>query len=155
MSATLSNHPLPRRSDLWQSSLGWQPSDPQWALLEQLYQGILDGNRQINLTRLTQPDDFWEKHLWDSFSGLWPWLVPDAARDWTVPPVDRVIDIGTGAGFPGFPAAIAQPQWQVTLLDSTQKKSPVPRRAGHRTGAGAGAGDRGPGGIPWPSTRPS
>jgi 16S rRNA (guanine(527)-N(7))-methyltransferase RsmG len=122
MSATLSNHPLPRRSDLWQSSLGWQPSDPQWALLEQLYQGILDGNRQINLTRLTQPDDFWEKHLWDSFSGLWPWLVPDAARDWTVPPVDRVIDIGTGAGFPGFPAAIAQPQWQVTLLDSTQKK---------------------------------
>jgi 16S rRNA (guanine527-N7)-methyltransferase len=122
MSATVSNHPLPRRSDLWQSSLGWQPSDPQWALLEQLYQGILDGNRQINLTRLTQPDDFWEKHLWDSFSGLWPWLVPDAARDWTVPPVDRVIDIGTGAGFPGFPAAIAQPQWQVTLLDSTQKK---------------------------------
>jgi 16S rRNA (guanine527-N7)-methyltransferase len=122
MTAPLSSGPLKRRSELWQSTLGWQPNDAQWSYLVRLYRGILDGNRQINLTRLTAPDDFWEKHLWDSLSGLWPWLVPAAVADWGLPEVARVIDIGTGAGFPGLPVAIAQPQWQVTLLDATQKK---------------------------------
>jgi 16S rRNA (guanine527-N7)-methyltransferase len=37
-------------------------------------------------------------------------------------PIQTVLDIGTGAGFPGFPAAIVQSDWQVTLLDATQKK---------------------------------
>lgn len=122
MISTALNSGLPRRADLWQTTLDWQPGDDLWRQLEQLYHGILEGNRQLNLTRLTTPDDFWEKHLWDAYSGLWPWLVPDAPRDWAVPAVTRAIDIGTGAGFPGLPAAIAQPQWQVTLLDSTQKK---------------------------------
>ena len=65
---------LPRHFDLWQSSLNWQPTEAQQALFQQLYEQILIGNKQLNLTRITAPDDFWEKHLWDSLSGVAPWL---------------------------------------------------------------------------------
>lgn len=100
-------------ADNWQKTLGWQPSEAQLQLLEQLYQLVLEGNQTQNLTRITAVSDFWEKHLWDSLRGILPlWQEEDL----------RVIDIGTGAGFPGLPIAIAQPTWQVTLLDSTQKK---------------------------------
>lgn len=112
--------PLPINGEIWQATLQWQPSDEQQALFNRLYQGVLAGNRQVNLTRITEPDGFWEKHLWDSLSGLAPWYEPQKP-EW-LPTVKRVIDIGTGAGFPGVPVAIARPQWQVTLLDSTRKK---------------------------------
>ena len=111
---------LPINGSLWQETLQWQPSEEQLALFERLYQGIVDGNRQVNLTRITEPDEFWEKHLWDSLSGLAPWYEPEKP-EW-LPTVKRVIDIGTGGGFPGVPVAIARPRWQVTLLDSTRKK---------------------------------
>ncbi|MFQ3678891.1 MAG: 16S rRNA (guanine(527)-N(7))-methyltransferase RsmG [Pseudanabaenaceae cyanobacterium] len=79
---------------------------------DRLYQLVLAGNAQQNLTRLTTPEAFWEKHLWDS---LFP-LAGLADRPW------QVIDVGTGAGFPGLPAAIAFPHWHLTLLDGTRKK---------------------------------
>ncbi|MBM0740159.1 16S rRNA (guanine(527)-N(7))-methyltransferase RsmG [Phormidium sp. CLA17] len=123
---------LPDFSDLWQETLGWQPSVAQNSLFQQLYEGILEGNQQLNLTRITDPIEFWEKHLWDSLSGIKSFLQlpsnelsnPDTSHltpERNLNPY-RVIDIGTGAGFPGLPIAIAQPSWQVTLLDSTRKK---------------------------------
>ncbi|MGD1857006.1 MAG: 16S rRNA (guanine(527)-N(7))-methyltransferase RsmG [Leptolyngbyaceae cyanobacterium] len=111
---------LPANPDIWQETLQWQPSAGQQTLFNQLYQGVLDGNRQVNLTRITEPAEFWEKHLWDSLSGLAPWFEPEKP-EW-VSTVKRVVDIGTGGGFPGVPVAIARSQWQVTLLDSTRKK---------------------------------
>ena len=111
---------LPLYGETWQETLQWQPSQAQQALFSRLYQGVLAGNRQVNLTRITEPDGFWEKHLWDSLSGLAPWYEPQQP-EW-LPSVKTVIDIGTGGGFPGLPVAIAQPQWQITLLDSTRKK---------------------------------
>lgn len=105
---------LPDLPDLWQS-LGWQPTPTQQAQYQALYQAILQGNQQLNLTRITAPAEFLEKHLWDSLRGIQPWLG-------TPPQPLRLIDIGTGAGFPGVPLAIACPDWQVTLLDSTRKK---------------------------------
>ncbi len=129
--------PLPDLADTWQKTLGWQPTPAQNAKLQQLYEHILAGNRQLNLTRITEPMDFWEKHLWDSLRGIRHWLAPGKERD-AVPEDDhppppplaklpdngpiKVIDIGTGAGFPGVPIAIVQPTWAVTLLDSTRKK---------------------------------
>lgn len=112
---------LPENSELWQSTLGWQPSQAEQAMLQRLYQGILEGNRKLNLTRLTEPTEFWEKHLWDSLRALRPWLQGQLslARQEQTP---KIIDIGTGGGFPGIPAAIVFPQAQVTLLDSTRKK---------------------------------
>ncbi len=105
---------LPSLEALWQETLQWQPNSRQQALFEQLYEGILRGNQQLNLTRITDPEAFWEKHLWDSLAGIAPWLTQDDSK--------TVIDIGTGAGFPGLPVAIARPRDRVTLLDSTHKK---------------------------------
>lgn len=107
---------LPHNPDIWQQTLGWQPNDQQWQQFQHLYHCILDGNKRLNLTRITDPLDFLEKHLWDSLAGLMltDTLQPDEAY--------RVIDIGTGAGFPGVPIAIIFPDWTVTLLDSTRKK---------------------------------
>lgn len=106
---------LPTFTDLWQSTLAWQPSTEQQQQFQRLYQEILAGNRLLNLTRITEPEAFWEKHLWDSLRGIQPLLsTPEAPL--------HIIDIGTGGGFPGMPAAIALPQSSLTLLDATQKK---------------------------------
>ncbi len=118
---------LPEMVDIWQQTLSWQPTVEQQQLFQQLYEGILEGNRQLNLTRITEPVDFWEKHLWDSLRGIWS--QKSGARgqesgDETEINLTslKVIDIGTGAGFPGLPVAIALPNTSVTLLDSTRKK---------------------------------
>ncbi|NEP17510.1 MAG: 16S rRNA (guanine(527)-N(7))-methyltransferase RsmG [Leptolyngbya sp. SIO4C1] len=118
-----SHSALPHNLPLWQASLGWSPTAEQQQQFQQLYEALLAGNQQLNLTRITTPTAFWEKHLWDSLSGIAPWLAPSdwANSDWANP-VQQVIDIGTGGGFPGLPIAIAQPHWQLTLLDSTRKK---------------------------------
>lgn len=138
---------LPSHLDLWQSSLHWQPNDQQQALFQQLYEQILEGNKQLNLTRITEPDDFWEKHLWDSLSGISPWLSdpedvegpehtdaddntnePNRSAAETASEPLSIIDIGTGCGFPGVPAAIAlstaptTADIALTLVDSTRKK---------------------------------
>lgn len=118
----LDPHPalLPELGECWQQTLGWQPDQTQQQQFQHLYELILAGNRQLNLTRITDPQEFWEKHLWDSLSGVVPlWQFSPV----TPPtPEFRVIDVGTGAGFPGFPIAIARPDWSLTLLDATHKK---------------------------------
>ncbi|HEY9607499.1 MAG TPA: 16S rRNA (guanine(527)-N(7))-methyltransferase RsmG [Allocoleopsis sp.] len=106
---------LPEMMDVWQQTLNWQPNAKQQHLFQQLYQAILSGNRQLNLTRITAPVEFWEKHLWDSLRGVAPLLQSDESPQ-------RWIDIGTGAGFPGVPVAIAFSQSSIALLDSTRKK---------------------------------
>jgi len=109
--------PLPDTTHLWQKTLNWQPKPEQIQTFQTLYRHILDANRYFNLTRITDPTEFSEKHLWDSLRGIASFL-----NGSTSPVPFKVIDIGTGAGFPGIPMAIAQPHWSVTLLDSTRKK---------------------------------
>lgn len=99
--------------DLWLKTINWQPSSLQQSLFQQLYELVLKGNSQFNLTRITEPVEFWEKHLWDSLRGIAPMLALEE---------QKIIDIGTGAGFPGLPMAIALPKSTVTLVDSTRKK---------------------------------
>lgn len=135
---------LPAHLDLWQQTLGWQPDADQLSLFQQFYAQIVDGNQRFNLTRITTPEDFWEKHLWDSLSGIAPWLADptevealedgeEAAtgdRDEDALRPIRMIDIGSGGGVPGIPVAIAlTPIFQklgqtvdLTLLDATRKK---------------------------------
>ncbi len=106
------------RSRDWMAELGCQPDEQALHRFEKLYEAVILGNQQQNLTRLTSPQDFWEKHLWDSLRGLLslgPWEALCGI------PLEMV-DIGSGAGFPGLPAATVFPQWSVTLLDSTKRK---------------------------------
>ncbi|MGB3641966.1 MAG: 16S rRNA (guanine(527)-N(7))-methyltransferase RsmG [Rivularia sp. (in: cyanobacteria)] len=116
--------------DIWQQTLNWQPSSQQQQQFQRLYELILEGNRQLNLTRITQPEDFWEKHLWDSLRGI-KFLI-SSEREEGGEGEDRgegvdkkeisIIDLGTGAGFPGIPAAIIVNNSTIHLVDSTRKK---------------------------------
>ncbi|MBW4646124.1 MAG: 16S rRNA (guanine(527)-N(7))-methyltransferase RsmG [Goleter apudmare HA4340-LM2] len=109
---------LPIVAETWQQTLNWQPNPQQQLKFQQLYELILEGNRQLNLTRITDPQEFWEKHLWDSLRGI-------VLQGKFIPSLETgasVIDIGTGAGFPGIPVAIVAPNCTITLLDSTRKK---------------------------------
>jgi len=112
---------LPLMTDIWQQTLNWQPTTQQQKQFQQLYELILEGNRQLNLTRIIDPEEFWEKHLWDSLRGIAPLLSGEI--DFPVSSACLAfIDIGTGAGFPGIPVACAIANCQITLLDSTRKK---------------------------------
>lgn len=68
-------------------------------------------NRELNLTRIVEPQEMAVKNFLDSLSLL---LV-----DW--PEELRCLDLGTGAGFPGVPLALAREGWEITLLDSCAK----------------------------------
>jgi 16S rRNA (guanine527-N7)-methyltransferase len=68
-------------------------------------------NKAFNLTAVRDPKDMVVLHLLDSLAPLSFVEGPE------------VLDVGTGAGFPGLPMAIAKPDWQFTLLDSNSKKT--------------------------------
>ena len=75
-------------------------------------------NQAYNLTAVRNPEEMVKKHIIDSLSIL-PVLIK-AFRPGSSP---RLVDIGSGAGLPGIPLAIARPDWNVTLVDSNNKKT--------------------------------
>ncbi|MEH2324416.1 MAG: 16S rRNA (guanine(527)-N(7))-methyltransferase RsmG [Nostoc sp.] len=116
---------LPEMAEIWQQTLNWQPTVQDQAQFQKLYELILEGNRQLNLTRITDPQEFWEKHLWDSLRPIAPLLSANFSPTLLLPGISAspaLIDIGTGAGFPGIPVAITVPNCTITLMDSTRKK---------------------------------
>ena len=96
-------------------TLGWQPSAEQERLLGALQEQLRHWNSKHNLTRLVEGDDFWIAQVFDR--PLTPLLGTDAAQA----PL-RLIDVGTGGGFPGLALAIAFPQAELTLVDSVGRK---------------------------------
>jgi 16S rRNA (guanine527-N7)-methyltransferase len=104
----------PNMDEMWRSTIEWFPTAQQQVQLQFLYTAVVTANRNLNLTRITEPEEFWEKHLWDSIRGVGNLIT-------TSQPL-QAIDIGTGAGFPGLPLAIARSDWHLTLVDSTAKK---------------------------------
>ncbi len=93
--------------------------------LEQLrifYENLIEWNKVMNLTAITDEEDVYTKHFLDSFS-----ILTSVPRETLVKSDEnrkskKLIDVGTGAGFPGIPIAIAFPDVQVTLMDSLNKR---------------------------------
>jgi 16S rRNA (guanine527-N7)-methyltransferase len=81
-------------------------------------QELLDWNTRVNLTAITQPEEVLSKHFLDSLSLLQA-LPASLLQD---QPTLRLLDIGSGAGFPGLPLKIVYPSWRVVLLEATGKK---------------------------------
>lgn len=73
---------------------------------------LVDWNTRMNLTAVTDPEGILVKHFIDSLTLLT--VLPDNTQ--------TLIDVGTGAGFPGIPAAIVRPSLRLTLLDSLNKR---------------------------------
>lgn len=79
------------------------------------YQLLVTTNRQVNLTRITEKNDVYLKHFYDSLTGAFA-----EPRLQTEPLT--LCDIGAGAGFPSLPLKIAFPQLKVTIVDSLNKR---------------------------------
>ena len=85
-------------------------------MFEQYMDGILEWNKKINLTAITDREEFISKHFVDS-------VLSYNFREYI--DADSIIDIGTGAGFPGIPLAIVSPDKKFVLADSLNKRLKV------------------------------
>ena len=94
------------------SAMKLSVSDAQIAQLEEFTARMLETNKVMNLTRITDPKEIAEKHLLDCASLL-------QAADFSK---KSVVDVGCGAGFPGMPLHILCPSCELTLLDSLGKR---------------------------------
>ena len=94
------------------SAMKLSVSDAQIAQLEDFTARMLETNKVMNLTRITDPKEIAEKHLLDCASLL-------QAADFSK---KSVVDVGCGAGFPGMPLHILCPSCKLTLLDSLGKR---------------------------------
>ncbi|MBR6013145.1 MAG: 16S rRNA (guanine(527)-N(7))-methyltransferase RsmG [Selenomonadaceae bacterium] len=88
-------------------------NDEQLKKFEIFYNLVIEWNEKINLTAITEPQEFIIKHLIDSLT-LWDEEKFSSAK--------KIIDVGTGAGFPGIPLKIFKPNLEVVLLDSLNKR---------------------------------
>jgi 16S rRNA (guanine527-N7)-methyltransferase len=93
---------------------GLEVTPEQIALCERYADELIERNTSVNLTAITDPVDIAHKHFLDSWTAF-------AARRWNGK--ERVIDVGSGAGFPGLALRIAQPGLRTTLVESVGKKA--------------------------------
>ncbi len=92
-----------------------QLSDEQLEQFQIYYDMLIEKNKVMNLTAITQLDEVITKHFLDSIAlaSVYQNIKEDELK---------IIDLGTGAGFPGIPLKIAFPQLKITLMDSLNKR---------------------------------
>ncbi len=103
------------QTNIW-NVIKWKPTEEQLSQFIQLQELLKEWNKKINLTRLIEGDDFWISQVCDSLLPLYEELQHPKLGD-------KYIDVGSGCGFPGLAIAIAIPNSNITLLDSSTKKT--------------------------------
>ena len=93
--------------------IGIPVSAEQAEMFQRYMELLLEWNERLNLTAITQPEEIIEKHFLDGLTVL---LACDIKQE------AKVIDVGTGAGFPGIPMKILRPDLRLTLLDGSNKR---------------------------------
>ena len=95
------------------ASLGIELVEEEISRFDMLAERLIEQNKTMNLTAITEPDEVVIKHFVDSIS-LLSAVTPEKGA--------KILDLGTGAGFPGIPLLICRPDINLTMVDSTAKK---------------------------------
>jgi len=101
--------------------LGMEMTIEQAAMFQKYQEILLEWNQNVNLTSITEPEDIALKHFADSIL-MAPFLKTAFENKANKFPNLSIIDVGTGAGFPGIPLKILFPELSLTLMDSLKKK---------------------------------
>ena len=94
-------------------ALGLNVTEEKLEQLDIIYNTLVETNKTMNLTRITEKDDVYLKHFYDSLT---------LAKIYDLSKVNTLCDIGTGAGFPGLVLKIFYPNLEITLVDSLLKR---------------------------------
>ena len=96
------------------ANLGYPLTDRQKEQYERYFELLVEWNEKINLTAITDKDEVYLKHFYDSIAPILQGLIENQ-------PI-RLLDIGAGAGFPSLPMKILFPELDVTIIDSLNKR---------------------------------
>ena len=89
-------------------------TDQQKAQFERYFELLVEWNQKINLTAITEKEEVYLKHFYDSIAPILQGLIENQEI--------KLLDIGAGAGFPSLPMKILYPQLNVTIIDSLNKR---------------------------------
>ncbi len=95
------------------SKIGIEINETQLNQLEMYYELLVEYNKVMNLTGITEKDEVYLKHFYDSLT---------LVKAIDLNKYETLCDIGTGAGFPGLVLKIVYPKLKITLIDSLQKR---------------------------------